>query len=198
MYMAGVVTQGFEYDNLESKEEPRHIDEQRYEQHDDSRIKSQDVRVFHQRKARCPELLFQRLWQPVRIALLDEGIELLEFWGLPFLSSRVVAIEIEVYLVKPFLAVPGQRPHQGALLGIVVQFASRCSFEEIKVDVAVVVGHGALFGMAVETGEGGNQPNPYSPRLPPRSRFAGEAQAQEKINGEESHVAGKAVQNASD
>ena len=114
--MAGVVTQGFEYDNLESKEEPRHIDEQRYEQHDDSRIKSQDVRVFHQRKARCPELLFQRLWQPVRIALLDEGIELLEFWGLPFLSSRVVAIEIEVYLVKPFLAVPGQRPHQGALL----------------------------------------------------------------------------------
>ncbi len=87
-------------------------------------------------------------------------------WGLPFLSSRVVAIEIEVYLVKPFLAVPGQRPHQGALLGIVVQFASRCSFEEIKVDVAVVVGHGALFGMAVETGEGGNQPNPYSPRLP--------------------------------
>ena len=54
----------------------------------------------------------------------------------------------------------------GHVAGIVVQFASRCSFEEIKVDVAVVVGHSALFGMAVETGEGGNQPNPYSPRLP--------------------------------
>ena len=49
---------------------------------------------------------FQRLRQPVRIALLDEGIELLEFGGLPFLSPRVVAIEIEVYFVKPFLAVP--------------------------------------------------------------------------------------------
>lgn len=107
MYMAGVVTQGFEYDDLESKEEPRHIDEQRYEQHDDPRIESQDVRVFHQRKARCPELPFQRLWQPVRVTLLDEGIELLEFGCLPFLSPRVVAIEIEVYLVKPFLAVPG-------------------------------------------------------------------------------------------
>ena len=130
--------------------------------------------------------------------MLDEGIELLEFGRLPLLSPRVVAIEIEVYLVKPFLAVPGQRPHQGTLLGIVVQFASRCSFEKIKVDVAVVVGHGALFGMAVETGEGGHQPNPYPPWLPPRSRFASEAQAQEKINGEEPYVAGKAVQDTSD
>ena len=84
------------------------------------------------------------------------------------------------------------------MLGIVVKFASRCTFEEIKVDVAVIVGHGTVFGMAVETGESGHQPNPYPPWLPPRRRFASEAQAQEKINGEEPYVASKAVQDTND
>ena len=107
MYMAGVVTQGFEYDNLENEEELGHVDKQRYEQYDNPCIESQDVRVFHQRKARCTESFFQRLRYLVRITLLDEGIELLEFGRLPLLSPRVVSIKIEVYLVKPFLAVPG-------------------------------------------------------------------------------------------
>ena len=198
MRVARVVAHGLEHDDLEGQVEPRHVDEQREEQHDDPCVECQDVGIFHQRQTGRAEALLERLGDAIGVALAHQGIELLELGRLALLPARVVAIKIKVDFVEPFLAVPRQGAHQGALLGIGVQLASRFTLEEIQVDVAVIVGQGALLGMAVETRVGREKPHPDAPRAAPRRGFRREAQAEEKIDGEEPHVAGKPVQYAAD
>ena len=87
--MAHVKAERFEHDNLEQGEDERQADDERKEQHTDTRIEGQYVAVFHQGAALLAELLSQVVGELCSVQCGCGGEETLELGSGPFLSSGI-------------------------------------------------------------------------------------------------------------
>ena len=191
MAASHVEEQGGEERNLHDGIEPGLSHEDGRVERDGAAVEGQDVGQGHQRQTASAKVLTQALGDGrAGICLVNGGQEMLGARRHPFLRGRVVAVEIE----KDFphgVVLPSQCHKLLCEFARVVQFAAAFALEEEEVDVAIVVGQGALFAVTQEAGYGAKHPDPESP-----SRR--QAQADGGIDAEEPHVARKAVEHAAE
>ena len=108
----------------------------------------------------------------------------------------VIAVKVEKHHPHAVFF-PGKGGQFGAEFLEIVEFAAAFAFQEIKVNVAVIVGQLALLAVADKTGKGAQQPNPNAPiYVSARHRLPLQAQANGGVDKEKPNVAGKAVENA--
>lgn len=176
---------------LENEIEPRFVDEEREEERDCPRVEGQDVRVLHQWAASLQKG-FPDMWRNMEMPrfVTELFVERLESGSHLLLRTGVTDVEKLERFGNQIILPAECLIERFQILGV-TQFTARFSFQEKKVDVAVIVCQLALFGVADETGKGGNQPNPDAPLVV-------EPHTDGEIDGEEPKVARKTVEHTSE
>ena len=191
-----------EFDEGINNDEPRqgHSYEKRNVESDGTPIESQRVRPLHQRKTAFAESLYHIGRNFAAITGIQFAFEGLKLRRVLFLSCGVVTVKMEeefpCELVAPFQFVVLLTEFRG-----MVEFAAARPFDEIEVDVTVVVGKTALHSMGMEAyviKHGEDPPAPQRTFVPKRKDgLRHQTIAQGGVDANKPNVARKTIEDTS-
>ena len=198
--MAHIHEQWSHHNNLKHKIKPRLTYQQTDIQCNGARIESQYISVFHQRLTGSTEFIAQFLRNIITILCLYQRIELLEIGSHSLLLTSIVSIKIKEYF-PPEVSLPRQTVKYFTLLPEVVQLTSALSFQEIKMNIAVIIRQRTLLTVTNRTRKHSQNPDKHSPMHSvtdiERHRLIHQPKTDSHINSKKPNITCKPVQHTS-